>query len=175
MAIFHLPAVCGVGRFRFMPQLQLPMFPAGSALITPDLAVSRETDLIVYYHGHLPVFSHPVDDLASFRFYTTQLIVNGNATQGQIVKTFGVPMTTVKRCCKRYRQRGSAVFFQPGPRRQGSRLTASLLAQAQALLDEGVGVPAISRQFQVLASTLHKAIDDGRLRQVKKKAPGAPG
>ena len=108
-------------------------------------------------------------DLASFRFFTTQLIVNGTASQGQIVKAFGVPLTTVKRCCRLYRERGASGFFKPPARRQGHRLTLEKLAEAQALLEEGKTVPAISAQMGIWASTLHKAIDDGRLKQSKKK------
>jgi hypothetical protein len=43
------------------------------------------------------------------------------------------------------------------------------LGAAQALLDQGQRVPQISRELGVLPSTLHKAIDDGRLKQIKKK------
>jgi transposase len=152
-----------------MPQVQLPLFPVGTTAITPELAFERRGDQVVYFNGHLPVFTHPVEDLASFRFFTTQLIVNGTATQGQIVKAFGVPVITVKRCCHQYREDGARAFFKPAARRQGHRLTAERLAQAQALLEEGQSVPMISAQLNILASTLHKAIDDGRLRQLKKK------
>jgi hypothetical protein len=38
------------------------------------------------------------------------------------------------------------------------------------MLDEGDSVPQISAQLGVLASTLHKAIDHGRLKQIKKKS-----
>jgi transposase len=157
-----------------MPQVQLPLFPAGTTPITPELAVARRADQVVYYNGHLPVFTHEAKDLGSFRLFTTQLIVNGTASQNDIVKTFGVPLTTVKRCCKRFRERGAAAFFRPPERRQGTRLTAALLVQVQGLLDQGTGVPAIGRQLDILPSTLHKAIDAGRLRQVKKKAPRPP-
>jgi transposase len=152
-----------------MPQVQLPLFPVGTTAITPELAFERRADQVVYFNGHLPVFTHPVEDLASFRFFTTQLIVNGTATQGQIVKAFGVPVITVKRCCRQYREGGASVFFKPPARRQGHRLTAERLGQAQAGLDEGQSVPMISAQLKILASTLHKAIDDGRLKQFKKK------
>jgi hypothetical protein len=37
------------------------------------------------------------------------------------------------------------------------------------LLDAGESVPTVSAQLGVLATTLHKAIDAGRLRQFKKK------
>ena len=98
-----------------------------------------------------------------------QLIVNGTATQGQIVRAFGVPLTTVKRGCRVYRERGAAAFFKPPARRQGSRLTPERLVEAQRLLDQGERVPQISAQLDILPSTLHKALDDGRLRGVNKK------
>ena len=157
-----------------MPQLQLPVFPVGTTAINAELAFERQADQVVYFNGHLPVFTHSAQDLASFRFFNTQLIVNGTASQGDIVKAFGVPLTTVKRCSRLYRERGASAFFKPPARRQGHRLTPEKLAQAQALLDEGKTVPAISTQLGILASTLHKAIDDGRLKQFKKKTAASP-
>ena len=152
-----------------MPQVQLPIFPVGAASITAELGFERRDQQVVYLNGHLPVFTHEVSDLDSFRLFTTQLIVNGTATQSQIVKAFGVPMTTVKRCCRLFRERGAAAFFKPAARRQGHRLTPQRLLEVQALLDEGQSVPQISRQTGLLASTLHKAIDQARLKQIKKK------
>ena len=111
----------------------------------------------------------------SFRFLlerepnTSILIINGLATQGQIVKAFGVPMTTVKRYCRHYRKRGISGFFNPAVRTGGHRLTPELLIQVQSLLDQGQSVPKISKLLGILCSTLHKAIDDGRLKQIKKK------
>ena len=58
---------------------------------------------------------------------------------------------------------------RPPARRQGHRLTPERLAEVQALLDQGQSVPEINRQTGILASTLHKAIDQGRLKQIKKK------
>jgi len=152
-----------------MPQAQLPLFPSGTIRINEELAFERREDQVVYFNGHLPVFTHRTDDLASFRFFTTQLIVNGTATQGQIVRAFGVPLTTVKRSCRMYRERGAAGFFKPPARREGSRLTPERLAEAQRMLDQGLRVPQISAALDILASTLHKALDDGRLRGAKKK------
>jgi hypothetical protein len=166
---FRLACEALAAKILAMAQVQLPLFAVGTTAITPELAFERRDQQVVYFNGHLPVFTHPVEDLASFRFFTTQLIVNGTATQGQIVQAFGVPLTTVKRCCRQYRQGGASAFFKPPARRRGHRLTPERLAQAQALLDEGQSVPAISAQLNILASTLHKAIDDGRLKQFKKK------
>lgn len=148
-----------------MPQAQLPIFPEGTTLITPELAFERRGEQVVYFNGHLPVFTHQQDDLATFRMFTTQLIVNGTASQSQIAKCFGISRTVVKRCVKRLRQRGPKAFFTAPPKRQGHKLNPERLRQGQALLDQGWRVPAISAQLGVLASTLHKAIDDGRLQK----------
>jgi hypothetical protein len=152
-----------------MPQIQLPVFPASCTAITDELAFEQRDGQVYYFNGHLPVFTHPVDDIASFRFFTSQLVANGSASQSQISKAFGVPLVTVKRACKKLRLEGAAAFFRPTPPRQGHRLTDDLLAQAQALLDEGLEVPAIGERLGVLPNTLHKAISYNRLK--KKAAP----
>jgi transposase-like protein len=97
------------------------------------------------------------------------LVINGSATQEQIVRAFGVPMTTVKRGCRKYREGGAAAFFQAPARRQGSRLTPERLTEVQRLLDQGQRVPEIGAALNILPSTLHKALRDGRLRAFKKK------
>ena len=152
-----------------MPQIQLPVFPAGSTEINSGLAFECRDHQVTYFNGHLPVFTHAADDLASFRFFTTQLILNGSASQSEIVRAFGVSLTTVKRYTGKYQREGGKAFFGPPRRRSGSRLTPERLAEAQRLLDEGLAVPALSAQLGVLASTLHKAIRSGRLRVHKKK------
>lgn len=158
-----------------MPQIQLPIFPEGSTAITPELAFERRDGIVYYFNGHLPVFSHPVDDIASFRFFTSQLISNGNASQGQISRTFGVPLVTVKRSCKKLRDEGAAGFFRLTVPRQGHKLTDELIARAQAMLDENFSVPAIGEQLGVLPNTLHKAISHGRLKKKSHQSrPPAP-
>lgn len=152
-----------------MPQAQLPIFPEGTSLINSELGFERRGKQVVYFNGHLPVFTHEAEDLASFRFFTTQLIVNGTASQSEIVKAFGVPLRTVKRYCQKYRREGAAGFFKPAKRRQGHRLTPERLVEVQGMLDQAMSVPEISLQTGLLASTLHKAIDHGRLKQIKKK------
>jgi hypothetical protein len=158
-----------------MPQAQLPIFPTGATIINERLAFERRGEHVVYVNGHLPVFTHEVKDTASFRLFTTQLIANGSATQGDIVRAFAVSMTTVKRCCRVLRERGTGGFFRPPERKRGHRLTPEVLAAAQDMLDRGLGIPVIAGELGILASTLHKAIDSGRLRRVKKKtATNAP-
>lgn len=151
-----------------MPQVQLPIFPAGSVEINHDLACRTEGDQVIYYNGHLPVFTHTKNDLGSFRLFTSQLIVQGSATQGHIAKAFGVPLVAIKRATKLYRQRGAAGFFVPKARRAGSKLNAEKLEQARALLLQGQPLPVVSQQTGVFTDTLRKAVAAGRLPPVKK-------
>ena len=152
-----------------MPQIQLPIFPAGSLEINTNLACRCENGTVVYFHGQLPVFSHGSLDVASFRMFTSQLIVQGSATQGDIHKAFGVSLTTIKRATKLFRARGAAGFFAPKPRREGAQLTQEKLAQARVLLTAGEPLARVSALTGVLADTLRKAIAAGRLPGVKKK------
>ena len=63
-----------------MPQIQLPIFPVSSTAITSELAFEQRDGQVYYFNGHLPVFTHPVDDIASFRFFTSQLIAYPSET-----------------------------------------------------------------------------------------------
>ncbi len=64
-----------------------------------------------------------------------------------------------------FEKRGGMVCYFTG------QLPVFTHAEAQALLDQGWAVPAVSQELGVLQSTLHKAIGAGRL--VKKKALSA--
>ena len=154
-----------------MPQLQLPIFPAGVTEINTRVAVEAKDGRVCYIHGHLPVFQHEEKDVWSFRMFTSQMIVNGTAKPKEIVQTFRVPMGTVKRYMKVYRDYGAKGFYEPKPRHSSaSVLNGEVLERAQQLLDEGQNVPEVTKQLNVLANTLHKAIRAGRLRQPQKKA-----
>src|SRR5437016_6214464 len=109
-----------------MPQVQLPIFPEGVTPITSELAFQCQDGKVCYFNGHLPVFLHDADDLATFRMFSSQLVINGNATQAQIARAFGVPLITVKRYVKLYRLRGVRAFFVPPARRAGHKLTPAV-------------------------------------------------
>lgn len=94
-----------------MPQISLPFFPEEITLINSSIGFQKRAGIVFYFAGMMPVYQHPEDDIKSFRFYTSQIVVNGNATQAEIVKAFGVSAISVKRWVKRYHQEGSKGFF----------------------------------------------------------------
>ena len=161
--------------FLAMPHVQLPLFPAGTTHLNESLAVECRDGQVIYFNGHLPVFTHAQDDLAAFRLFTSQLVVNGSASQGDIRRAFGVPKIAVQRAVDRYRAGGAGAFFVPAKPRLGRKLTPAVLAQVQVGLDQGQSVPQISRGTGVLANTIHKAIRAGRLRHPAKKKSSRPG
>lgn len=152
-----------------MPQLQLPIFPAGTTPITAELAFECQGGKVTYLNGHLPVFQHAQEDLAAFRLFTSQLVVNGTVSQAEISRAFHVPSKTVKRYVKRLREGSAKSFFETPRRRAASVLQGEVKMQAQTLLDEGESVPAVARKLGVLPNTLHKAIRAERLHQPKKR------
>lgn len=149
--------------------MQLPVFPAGVTEINPMIAVQQEAGIVWYIHGHLPVFQHEEQDVRSFRMFTSQMIAGGTVKPKEIVKAFGVPMVTVKRYVKLYRDHGAKGFYEAKPRHSSaSVLKGEVGEQAQRLLDEGRSVPEVAGELKVLRNTLHKAIRAGRLRGQKK-------
>ena len=157
-----------------MPQRQLPIFPAGVTEINSRIAIQKQEGQVWYIHGHLPVFHHEEVDVGSFRMFTSQMIVNGTVKPKEIVKAFGVPVITVKRYVKVFRDHGAKGFYETKTRQSSaSVLKGKVLERARMLLEEGRSVPEVASELKVLANTLHKAIRAGRLPASKKKKRAA--
>jgi hypothetical protein len=153
-----------------VPQLQLPVFPEGVTLLTPQIAFQRADGWVTYIHGMAPVFRHEVGDVASFRLFTSQLIDQGLVQQSEIVRVFGVPRITVMRAVKTYREQGPKGFFRERRGRSGAVIRGETHQKAQALLDAGRSVPEVGLELGIRPNTLHKAIRQGRLHQASKAA-----
>ena len=156
-----------------MPQLQLPIFPAGSTHITQNLAVECREGRVTYFHGQLPVFVHAEDDARTFRMITSQFVVNGNATQADIARAFGVTAISVKRAVKRYRQHGPGGFYAPRQVRGPAVLTEEVIEQIEELLAEGIDRGVAARHLGLKPNTVAKAMRAGRVRGKKSPQRGS--
>jgi transposase-like protein len=152
-----------------MPQLQLPLFPEGMNLINQNIGFVKKDGTVTYIHGSLPVFSHDVDDIKTFRMFTSQLYINGSASQAEICRAFGVSKVSVKRSVKLYREKGMAGFFAKPKQRGPAVLTPAVLSQIQELLDDEYSIPEIARKLSLKADTLRKAVQAGKLHKPQKK------
>ncbi len=152
-----------------MPQMQLPIYPEGVTHINHLIAFEKRDGTVTYFNGHMPIFSHSENDTSTFKMITAQLCVQGTARQVEIQKAFGMPAITVKRAVKRYRDQGPKGFYQPRRTRGAAVLTADVLVTVQDCLDNGKEIPDIARDLDLLADTLRKAVQAGRLHRVEKK------
>jgi hypothetical protein len=152
-----------------MPQMHLPFFPEGVTHITPELAFQKKEGQVTYFNGHMPVFVHAEHDVRTFRMITAQFCVNGNAKQADIGRAFGVPLISIKRAVKRYREKGTEGFYVEPKRRGAAVLTAPVLAEVQGLLDDGLEVTDVAQRLELKRDTLAKAISAGRLHKPAKK------
>ncbi len=152
-----------------MPQMILPIFPEGTTKITEDLTFEMRDGRVTYFHGLMPVFSHAADDIRSFRMITSQFCAIGNAKQVEIARAFGVPIITVKRGVKLYREKGTAGFFARRSTRGPRVLTEEVMAEVQQKLDEGLHPSTVSDQLGLKRDTVRKAIRSGRLHRPSKK------
>ncbi len=150
-----------------MPQMLLPLFPAEATPINELLAFCLKGDIVYYFNGQMPIFSHHVSDIKSFRLISSQLAVNRVATQSEIVRAFGVSTISVKRYVKCYRENGPEGFFKPRKSRSGKVLTPEVQLEVQALLSKGHQVDFISAKLDLKKDTVNKAIRDGRLHRTE--------
>ena len=138
-------------------------------LINPNLGFMKKGNAVTYIYGSLPVFSHDVDDKKAFRMFTSQLYINGSASQSEICRAFGVSKNSVKRSVKLYREKGIAGFFEEPNRRGAAVLTPLVLDEIQGLLDAERSIPGIAKEIGLKADTLHKAVKAGKLHKPQKK------
>jgi DNA invertase Pin-like site-specific DNA recombinase len=154
-----------------MAQMVLPSFPSESTAINDVVSFCKRDGTVYYFHGSMPIFMHQEEDMRSFRMFTSQLVVNGNCSQAEIVRAFGISVISMKRYVKRYRTGGGpSSFFSPPKRRSARVLTPEVMAQAQDLLSAGVERSEVARRLALKPNTLGKALSAGRLSAPEKKA-----
>ena len=150
------------------------MFPSDVTEINSLVSFAKREGTVYYFNGALPVFSHAQQDRASFRMFTSQLVANGNCTQMEIVRAFGISAISMKRYVKLYRQEGVSGFFKARVARQPRVLTPEVLQRAQELMQQGKERNAVALELGVKSDTLRKAIGAGRIAApIKKKRTGS--
>lgn len=156
-----------------MPQMILPLFPAEATAINEHLAFYNKDGQVYYLQGSMPVFCHAENDTASFRLFTSQLYINGNCRQREIVDAFGVTPISVKRSVKKLQEEGPEAFYKGRRKGVGSVkprvMTPEVVTRAEALLAEQESVRDVAQALGIMADTLKKAVSSGRVRAPQKK------
>lgn len=153
-----------------MQQQILILHPANASPINENVYVAQEAGQRVYYHLGHPFYSHPADSDREFQFILAQMIKSGLCRKCEVLKAFGMPKRTLDNWCDKHAKGGTAAFFTPPKRRGGGTiLTTDVLADVQALFNEGDSYADVSRRLGIRECTLRKAVQDGRLAKPKKR------
>lgn len=151
-------------------QLHLPIFPSDATRLGSHCSVMERDEQVWYFLYDMPVFSHAVDDLASFRMYTSSLCDQGHCKLVEVERAFSVSAISVKRALKRFREEGVASFFvKKAPLRKPRVFDEATIEKVQDLLDQGCSPARIEELTGIKADTTRRAILAGRLRREPKK------
>lgn len=147
-------------------QLQLPIYPFDTRLISPRLGVYQKDSLVQYIANGLPIYSHDVEDLQSFRFITSNFIKQGLCKSTEIASCFCIPVDSVKRYLNKLRNQGEAAFFSQQTRHGHShKIRGSVAERIQKKLDQGVSVNAIAKSEGLTEGSIRYAVKQGYLKK----------
>lgn len=152
-----------------MAEQILPKFP-----LTPVnlglVSVCCQNEMVGYFIGIAPFFSHTKNDIVSFKFACCLLYTHNHASQIEIAEFFGVSVRGIKRACKRFKTTGPGSFYQSGtPQRRGSTIFSDeVIDSVQESFEDGLHKKEVAEKYNIKIDTLNKAIRDGRI-EVKKK------
>lgn len=151
-------------------QLQLPIFPSDATSLGSHYSVMQRDEQVWYFLYDMPVFSHAVDDLASFRMYTSSLCDQGHCKLVEVERAFNVSAISVKRALKQFREKGVASFFvKKAPLRKPRVFDEATTKKVQDLLNQGRSPVQIEELTGIKADTIRRAISAGRLQRNTKK------
>ena len=99
-------------------QLQLPIFPHSTKMVSDCLGVYEQEALVQYIINGLPAYTHKSDDLNEFRFITSNFIALGLCRKVDVQKAFHVSIDSVHRWYYKYLKEGRSGFFGKSNRQQ---------------------------------------------------------
>jgi len=91
-------------------QMQLPIFPHETKLLSDTWGVFIKDDFVYYLHNGSPVHIHRKYDIKTYRYVTANLIVNHSCTAKRLSEVFGVGSFNFQRYAKLYRERERKPF-----------------------------------------------------------------
>lgn len=147
-------------------QLQLPLFPCDTKLISSCLGVYKKDDIVQYIANGLPVFSYLEDDLQSFRYITSNFIIQGLCRQSEVASCFCIPIDSIKRSVKKLRESGEPAFFSTENRHgHCHKIRGAVLISIQKKLDAGLSVNATALSEGLSEGSIRYAITKGYLKK----------
>lgn len=147
-------------------QTQLPFFPSDTKLINSTLGVRKVDDMVYYLHNGSPIFCHAESDLRSYRYILGNVVEMRLCKCGELSKALGIPVRTVQRYAKTFREKGSDWYFHREEKRGGyNKLDEQSMDKAQQLLDQFIPVAQVARDLGVTEGAIRYHQRTGRLKK----------
>jgi transposase len=148
-------------------QLQIPIFPVGSKMISSILAVNIVLDDVEYFVNGLKVYTHKKEDYNSFRFITSNFIEQKLCKIVEVQRCFHVSESNVSGYLKKYREKGASVFFGDKEVRasRSHKILDKKKDRIQEKLDKRQSVNSIAKEEGVRESAIRYQIKQGNLKK----------
>lgn len=147
-------------------QMQLPLFPQRTTLISETWGVFKEDDSVYYLHNGSPVYTHHKDDINTYRYVIASLIVNNSCSASNLSKVFGVSVRNFHRYAKRLREGGSDAFFNAVDNRgKCHKFTPEKQQEAQKYLDMGYSQLKTAKRIGVSEAAIRYHLKKGSLKK----------
>ena len=156
-------------------QTRLPLVPEGTEILSPDLAVARRDEKILFLNASGPIYSCSEGDRLGQRIAGAIFAELGLASGAALAKGLGVHPSTVCRDRAKFKIQGSA-RLQPQKRgpRGAHKLHGRILSRTQGLLDQGIAIREIARRIGISEGTVRHGLKTARLRSPKATMQEAP-
>ena len=147
-------------------QLQIPIYPAEGTMISSVLGVYEKDGLVQYIVNGLPVHAHNSEDTTTFRYVTSNFILQGLCSQSEIVSCFHVSQSSVSRWYKKLVEKGESAFYGPNNRHgRPYKIVGSVRTRIQNKLDKGQSVNSIAKEEDLRESAIRYQIKQGYLKK----------
>ena len=149
-------------------KLLLPLFPAGTKLISDSLGVYEKEDLVQYIVNGLPVYSHSKEDLNAFRYITSNFIHQGLCRKIDVQRCFHLSEDSVQRAYNKFITKGVDAFIgEDGRKGKAYKITGTKREKIQQKLNSGQSVNSIAKEEAVAESAIRYGIKQGYLKKKK--------
>lgn len=97
--------------YKFLQRL-LPLFSTDVTRINNLVGFVKRKGMVYYFNYQMPIYHHSENDIASFKVFMCQSYLQGNATQSEIKRAFGLATKEMNRWLKKYKKEGPGAFYK---------------------------------------------------------------
>ena len=143
---------------------RLPLLPEGAEELSEDLAVSQESEQLVFFNASGPIYWCGKDDPLARRLAAAMFAHIGLASTTRLAAALGLHRSTIYRNQCKLREGGAEALKHRGTGPRGPhKLKGEVRVRAQVLLDRGESIRASAAVVGVSEGTIRQGLKKGWL------------